>query len=81
VNGKLAPEAAGAWRPWSIRLPAALAFVWSGLLAVGDGYAAVMGSWDRPMPGLGWLGAGAAGKGVLAAVDVHSSMTCRAFWR
>jgi hypothetical protein len=70
VSGKLVSEAAGAWRPWSIWLPAALAFVWSGLLAVGDGYAAVMGSWDTPMPGLGWLGVGAAGQGVLAAVDV-----------
>jgi hypothetical protein len=81
VSGKLASEAAGAWRPWSIWLPAALAFVWSGLLAVGDGYAAVMGSWDTPMPGLGWLGVGAAGQGVLAAVDVDSSMTRRAFAR
>jgi hypothetical protein len=29
-----------------------------------------MGSWDTPAPALGWLGVGAAGQGVLAAVDV-----------
>jgi len=34
------------------------------------GAAAVMGSWDTPAPGLSWLGARAAGQGVLAAVDV-----------
>lgn len=60
----------GAWRAWSIWPPCALAFVWSGVLVVADGYASVMGSWDTPAPGLGWLGVGAAGQGVLAAVDV-----------
>jgi len=46
MSGKLASETGGVRRPWSIWLPCALAFAWSGLLAVGDGYAAVMGSWD-----------------------------------
>ena len=58
------------WRPWSIWLPCVLAFVWSGALVVADGAAAIMGSWDTPAPGLGWLGIGAAGLGVLAALDV-----------
>jgi len=58
------------WRPWSIWLPCVLAFVWSGALVVADGAAAIIGSWDTPAPGLGWLGFGAAGQGVLAALDV-----------
>jgi hypothetical protein len=70
VSGKLTSQADGVWRPWSIWLPGALAFTWSGALVVADGAAAVMGSWDTPAPGLGWLGVGAAGQGVLAAVDV-----------
>lgn len=69
MSGKLAARPGGAPRSWSIWLPCALAFVWSGLLIVADGYAAVMGSWDTPAPGLGWVGVGAAGQGVLAAVD------------
>jgi hypothetical protein len=36
----------------------------------GAGAAAVMGSWDTPAPGLSWLGVGAAGQGVQAAVNV-----------
>ena len=70
MSGKLATERGDAWRPWTIWLPCALAFAWSGLLVVADGYATVMGSWDTSAPGLGWLGVGAAGQGVLAAVDV-----------
>jgi hypothetical protein len=70
VNGKLAAGRDGAWRPWTIWLPCALAFAWSGLLVVADGYAAVMGSWDTAARGLGWLGVGAGGQGVLAAIDV-----------
>jgi len=58
------------WRPWSILLPCVLAFVWSGALVVADGAAAIIGSWDTPAPSLGWLGIGAAGQGVLAALDV-----------
>src|SRR5690348_2838694 len=34
------------------------------------GAAAVVGSRDAPAPGLSWLATGAAGQGVLAAVDV-----------
>jgi hypothetical protein len=70
VSEKLASGADGVWRPWSIWLPCVLAFIWSGALVVADGAAAIMGSWDTPAPGLGWLGVGAAGQGVLAAVDV-----------
>jgi hypothetical protein len=70
VSGKLTSQADARWRPWSIWLPCALAFAWSGALVVADGAAAVMGSWDTPAPALGWLGVGAAGQGVLAAVDV-----------
>jgi hypothetical protein len=70
MSGKRSAGPSGAWRAWSIWLPCALAFVWSGVLVVADGYASVMGSWDTPAPGLGWLGVGAAGQGVLAVVDV-----------
>jgi hypothetical protein len=56
-----------AGRAWIIWLPCGIAFTGAGLLALADGYAAVMGSWDTPAPGLSWLGAGAAGQGVLAA--------------
>jgi hypothetical protein len=69
VSGKLASEADGAWRPWSIWLPCAPTFVCPGALVMAAGAAAVMGSWDTPAPGLSWLGVGAAGQGVLAAVD------------
>ena len=70
MSSKLTSDASGAWRPWSIWLPCALAFAWSGALVAADGAAAIMGSWDTRAPGLGWLGVGAAGQGVLAAVDV-----------
>ena len=75
VTGKPTPEADGAWRLWSLWLPCALAFAWSGLLVVADALAEVMGSWDTPTPGLGWLGVGAAGQGVLAAVGVGILVT------
>ena len=70
MGGKLASGADGVWRPWSIWLPCVLAFARSGALVVADGAAAIIGNWDTPAPGLGWLGIGAAGQGVLAALDV-----------
>ena len=68
MSGKLAPEADGAWPPWSIWLPRAPRFACPGALIMAAGAAAVMSSYT-PAPGLSRLGAGAAGQGVLAAVD------------
>jgi hypothetical protein len=62
--------AAGAARPhpaWVMWLPCALAFALAGLLAAVDLGGLVMGSWDSPGPGLGWLKAGAIGQCGLAA--------------
>jgi hypothetical protein len=72
-----------AWRPWTVWLACGLAVVWSGMLVVADGFAAVMGSWDTRAPGLGWLGVGAAGQGVLAAgtVGVLVAGVTRPRWR
>jgi len=70
VRERLAVRAGGQGRAWIIWLPRGIAFAGAGLLALADGYAAVMGSWDTPAPGLGWLGVGAAGQGVLAAGTV-----------
>jgi hypothetical protein len=70
VKDTLAARAGGTWRPWTIWLPCVLACLWSGLLIVVDGLAGVMGSWDTPMPGLGWIKAGVVGHCVLAAASV-----------
>ncbi|MGO8883064.1 MAG: hypothetical protein ACLPUO_17725 [Streptosporangiaceae bacterium] len=43
------------WQRWTIWLPGTLAFAASGLLIGADGIAGVMGSWDTPEPGLGWI--------------------------
>jgi hypothetical protein len=70
VKDALAAPAARTWRPWTLWLPCVLAFIWSGLLVVADGLAGVMGSWDTPQPGLGWVKAGMIGHCVLAAASV-----------
>ena len=62
---------AGASRPhpaWAMWLPGVAAFAGAILLAAVDLVGLVMGSWDSPAPGLGWLKAGAIGQcGVAAA--------------
>jgi hypothetical protein len=50
-------------------LPCVLAFIWSVLLILADAIAGVMGSWDTPLPGLGWIKAGIIGNCVLAAAS------------
>jgi hypothetical protein len=75
VRKRLAVLAGGQERAWIIWLPCGIAFTGAGLLALADGYAAVMGSWDTPAPGLGWLGVGATGQGVLVAGTVAALVT------
>ena len=65
-----AARAGGAWRPWTIWLPSVLAFLWSGLLIVADDFAVLMGSWDTPQRGLGWITTARIGHSVLAAASV-----------
>lgn len=48
--------------PWAMGLACALAVAAVGLLALTDLAGMVMGSWDTPAPGLGWLKAGAIGQ-------------------
>jgi hypothetical protein len=56
--------------PWTMVLACVLAVAAAGLLAVTDLAGIVMGSWDTPAPGLGWLKAGAIGQLGLAAAAV-----------
>jgi len=59
-----------AHRPWGRRLACSLAVAAAGLLALADLAGIVMGNWDTPAPGLGWLKAGAIGQLGLAAAAV-----------
>ena len=76
-------------RPGRARLPramwltGALAVAAAGLLALTDLAGIVMGSWDTPAPGLGWLKAGAIGQLGLAAaaVAVLVAGAARPSWR
>src|SRR5580704_9271693 len=76
-------------RPGRVPLPRAMwlvcafAVATAGLLAVIDLAGIVMGSWDTPAPGLGWLEAGALGQLGLAAVAVAVLVTgaARPRWR
>jgi hypothetical protein len=70
VKDALAARTSRTWAPWTLWLPCVLAFIWSILLVVADGFAEVMGSWDTPQPGLGWVKAGMIGHGVLAVASV-----------
>jgi len=51
---------------WAMWLPGVAAFAGAVLLAAVDLAGLVMGSWDSPAPGLGWLKAGAIGQCGLA---------------
>jgi hypothetical protein len=53
---------------WAIWLPSVSAVVVAGLFVVVDLAGMVMGSWDTPVAGLGWLKAGAIGQFGLAIV-------------
>ena len=69
--------------PWSLWLACALAAAVAGLLALTDLAGIVMGSWDTPAPGLGWLKAGAIGQLGLAVAAVAALVagTARPRWR
>jgi hypothetical protein len=89
VKDKLATGAtgasggSGAWRPWTVWVPSGIGFAWSALLLVGYAIAEVMASWDTPVPGRGWLGAGAIGQCVLAAITLVVLVVGvkRPYWR
>jgi hypothetical protein len=67
----------------AVWLASALAVAAAGMLAQTDLVGIVMGSWDTPAPGLGWLKAGAVGQLGLppAAVAVLVAGTARPRWR
>jgi hypothetical protein len=68
-------RASGQRRAPNLWLPGGIALACAGLLAVADALAMVMGSWDTPAPGLGWVRVGAAGQGALAAGTVAVLVT------
>ncbi len=69
-------------RAWAMWLPCASAVVAGGLFAVADLAGTVMGSWDTPVAGLGWLKAGAIGQSglAIAAVAVLIAGAARPSW-
>lgn len=71
MQDNLTSRPAGTWRLWTVCLPGMLAITASGLYIVADGYAAVMGSWDTPVPGLWWsLKVAVIGHCVLAVASI-----------
>ena len=54
------------WRLWTALVACGLAVIVSGLLAIADGLAAVMASWDTTSPGIGWIHVAIIGHCVLA---------------
>jgi hypothetical protein len=56
-------------------VPGALAFVWSLLLILADEIGGLMGSWDSPFRGLGWIKVGIVGHCVLAAASLAVFVT------
>jgi hypothetical protein len=69
MNDGAASRPGRAHLPWAMWLACALAIA-AGLLALTDLAGIVMGSWDTPGPGLGWLKAGAIGQFGLAVAAV-----------
>ena len=71
-NGVMKGISAGrsGWPPlaWAMWLPCVSAVVAGGLFVVAGLAGLVMGSWDTPVAGLGWLKAGAIGQSGLAVV-------------
>ncbi len=69
-----------AWHMW---LPCISAVVAGGLFVIIDLAGMVMGSWDTPVAGLGWLKAGASGQFGLAVVAaaVLIAGTAHSSWR
>jgi len=61
--------------PWAMWLTCALAVAVGSLLALTDLAGIVLGSWDTPAPGLGWLKAGGIGQLGLAAAAVAVLIT------
>jgi hypothetical protein len=72
-NPALTPQPAR--RRWAIWLPAALAVTGAVLFILVDEAGLIMGSWDTPAPGLGWLRAGVAGQVLLAAAALATLIT------
>jgi hypothetical protein len=70
MRDKPAVWADGIWSPWTIWVPSALGLASSALLIAGYGAAGIMSRWDTPMPGRGWLGAGAIGQCGLAGITL-----------
>ena len=59
------------WRPWTLWLPCALAFVWSGLLFAVYAVGAVLNNLEtNPQPAQNWLTNALIGDGVLAGVSI-----------
>ena len=78
-----AARAGETWPPWTIWLPSVLAFLWSWLLIVADDFVSLMGSWDTPQRGLGWITTARIGHSVLAAASVFALVIGLSFpsWR
>jgi hypothetical protein len=57
------------WQLWTAAVPCGLAIVVCGLLAIADGLAGVMASWDTPSPGIGWVRVAVIGHCVLAVAS------------
>jgi hypothetical protein len=83
VKDNPAPAPLPTPRLWAIWLPAALAIIGAVLFILVDEAGLIMGSWDTPAPGLGWLRAGVTGQVLLAAAALATLITgmTSARWR
>jgi hypothetical protein len=70
VKGIFAGRSGWLQPAWAMWLPCVFAVVAAALFIVVDLAGMVMGSWDTPVAGLGWLKAGAIGQLGLAIVAV-----------